>query len=244
MSVHADSHTDSCDNLLNLVNNPSYLDSPCAVPAKKVVIELNYEYQQLFNGYQHYFPAMEVRLGLLDHNEWVITLPNYIYPVNQPSGFETTITGLKHELINNNQWVIAVETLVSLPGGSAAYGDKNVGVTFNSIISYNLNQQWNLSGMIGGMTATDATLMGGRRFNSINPDLLLSYSPNEKIMTYIEVYGQSKTSSTEGAGFNADEGILLLLSPDVLLNASISQHLTGNLGGFERYVSAGLAVRL
>lgn len=242
-SINAGSHTDACDSLLNLINSPTNSDSPCTVKAKEMVIELNYQYQQLFNGHQQYFPATELRFGLLNDNEWFITLPNYIYPSNWHSGFQTTITGLKHQLINNSQWVIAVETLLVLPGGSAIYGDKAIGVIFNGIIIYTLNSQWSLSGMMGATTQTDPRAAGGQRFNSLNPDWVLSYAPTEKIMTYVEVYGQSKTSAAQGAGFNIDEGLLLLFTPNIVLNTSITERLSGNLGGFERYISAGLAVK-
>jgi hypothetical protein len=157
------------------------------------------------------------------------------------SGFSATTLGLKHEIGYNEHWLGAVEALITLPDGSAAFGNRGTGAAFNGIISYTFNPQFNLTLMLGGTTETQASHDGGRRFGSVNPDLVLTYSANDKIDLYAEVYGQSKTGPGEGSGFNSDAGVIYLVLPKLAVDAEVGQRISGNLTGFNQYVGAGIS---
>lgn len=233
--------------MLNIVDRPNNADSACAVPAGRFEFELGYQNQQLTDtsANQQNFPSAELRFGLPHNSEIFIVVPDYIHQSIAPtSGFTQTVGGLKHQILYNDKWLLTVEGAVVLPDGSAAFGNKHIGGAANAIISYNINTQLNMTGMFGGSSTTESRLEGGRRFNSLNPDLVLTWTINGKTSLYGEVYGQRKTGFEEGRGFNFDLGILYLFKPNLVLDLSGAQRLTGNLGGFERYIGAGLSVMI
>ncbi|MGQ3891415.1 transporter [Legionella sp. CNM-4043-24] len=233
--------------LLNIVDRPNNADSACSVPAGRFEFEMGYQNQTLRDpsGNQQNYPSAEFRFGLPHNSEIFLLAPNYIQQSIAPTaGFTQTSGGLKHQLWYNNTWLVTIEGLVNLPDGSAAFGNKHIGEAFNAIISYNINSRLNLTLMAGGSSITESRLDGGQRFYSLNPDLVLTWSLNDKSSVYAEVYGQSKTGYGEGSGFNADVGILYLIRPNVALDFSGSQHLSGYPGGFEHYIGAGLSVMI
>jgi hypothetical protein len=245
--VLAESANDPCTGLLNIANRPSNIDSPCTVPQHKFVAELTYQNQELTNhiGSQQNGPDALLRLGLPANNEFFIILPNYISQSNiVASGFTETFAGFKHQFPVWDKWLLALETVINLPDGSAAYGSKGYGAAFNGILNYTLNAEWNVSFMLGASTATDPRLVGGQRFNSLNPDLVLSYSPTEKITLYSEIYGQSKTGAMQKSGFIIDAGISYLLNPNLVINGSLGQRTNGSLQGLAHYVGAGVSIML
>lgn len=246
--VFAETIDDPCAGpsaLLNIIDRPTVSDSACAVPFKKAVLELGYQYQELTHsaGHQQNFPEAEFRLGLPANSELVILLPNYIHQSTAPhSGYAATTLGLKHEIGYTQNWLGAVEALVTLPNGSAAFGSKGMGTAVNGIVTYTFNPQFNLSLMLGGSTETQSSLNGGQRFTSINPDVVFTYSPTEKISLYGEAYGQSKTGPGENSGFNADAGVIYLLLSNVAIDLELGQRISGNLGGFNHYIGTGMSI--
>jgi len=235
------------NEMLNIVDRPNNADSACTVPAGKVEFELGYQNQTLREPgvRQQNFPSGELRLGLAHDNEIYINLPNYIQQSAFPTaGFTQTSGGLKHQLWYNQDLLFTVEGSVNLPDGSAAFGNKHAGGAFNGIISYNVNSRLNLTLMAGGSSTSEARQNGGQRFYSLNPDFVATLVLNDKTNLYGEVFGQSKTGYGEGSGFNVDAGILYLIQPRVVLDASISQRLSGYPNGFERYVGAGISVMM
>lgn len=247
-SVFADTVNNPCGGpsaLLYIINRPTVADSACVVPYKNIVLETGYQYQQLthFAGYQQNFPEAQFRLGLPANNEFTIVLPNHIHQsMTTGSGYTATTVGLKHEIGYTQTWLGAVEALVTLPDGSAAYGSKGTGATLNGIVDYTFNPAFSLSFMLGATSQTQSSLNGGQRFTSINPDLVLTYSAIDKVQLYGEVYGQSKTGPGQGAGFNADGGIMYLLLTKLVLDVEYGQRLSGNLDGFNHYFGGGISV--
>jgi len=229
--------------LLNIVDRPTAADSACVVPQKEVVIESGLQYQKLKGpGYAENFPEAVLRFGLPFHNEFVWVLPNYIHQSLMPhSGATATTVGIKHEIGYNTQWLGTVESLITLPTGSPAFGSESVGAAVNGIISYTPNTLWNISFMLGVTSQTESHASGGERFQSVNPDWVLTYNASSKLNFYLEVYGQSKTAPSEGSGFNTDGGVLYLLHPNISVDFELGQRLSGDLGGFSHYVGAGIS---
>ena len=231
--------------LLSIVNRPTFADSPCVVPNQKSELEVGYQYEQLTHsaGVEQNFPEAQFRLGLPANNEFTVLLPNYIHQTSAPrTGSTATAFGAKHEFWYNEKWIVSGETLITMPNGSAAFGSKGVGVTLNGLIDYSINSQFILSLMLGGTSETQPSLAGGERFSSINPDLVFTYAPTEKLNLYAEVYGQSKTGPGESNGANADAGILYLLFPSLVVDLEAGHRLKGNLGGFNHYFGTGFSV--
>lgn len=231
--------------LINIINRPTVADSACVVPFKHSVVEFGYQYQKLRHpsGDQQNYPQAEFRLGLPANNEFVILLPNYIHQSIPPrSGFSAATMGVKHELGYSKHWLASVESLFTLPSGSGAFGSKGLGVALNGILSYNLNKKFNLTFMLGVTTETAPRLSGGQRFMNMNPDLVLTYSANQKFDIFGEIYGESQTGPGEGSGFNFDAGIIYLLRPSVAIDFEIAQRISGSLGNFSHYIGAGMSI--
>ncbi|AUH72045.1 transporter [Legionella sainthelensi] len=236
-----------CNDILNIVNSPSNLDSACSVPFKKVLIELNYIDQQVnsHQGVQQNFPNAEIRFGLPFNSEFLINPPNYIHQKSFPkSGISTTLLALKHSIYYNPQWMFALEEIVNTPGGSSAYGSHGWGSTLNGTATFTINEHLSIDGMLGISRLSDSSLNGGNHFNSINPDIVITYSLNERIDIYGEVYGQSKISAKESAGYNFDGGIIFLLYTHTVLSISGGQQLYNYLGSFTHYINFGMYVML
>jgi hypothetical protein len=232
--------------LLNLVDRPTASDSACAVPLSKGIIEAGIEYQKLYSsGYQTNFPAAELRVGLPANNELSILLPNYLHQTVRPySGNTATEIAIKHEIGYNKNWLGAVEAVFTPPSSNAAFGSDGFGTAINGIVSYTFNEKFNFNFQLGASTQTASSYNGGQRYNSINPDAVFTYSPTKKIDTYIEVYGQTKTSSDQTSGFNSDVGVLFLILPKVEIDVEIGQRISGTLAGFNHYVGTGFAVEI
>lgn len=248
INVFADTMTNLCGGptaLLNIIDRPTAAYSACVIPSNNVIIESGYQYQQLSHsaGYAQNLPEAELRLGLPANNEFLVLLPNYNHQSLIPhSGYSATTLGIKHGTSFFQNWVSAVLALFTLPDGSAGFGSKGAGVEVNGIFSYTFNPQFNMTIMIGGSSSTQSSYAGGQRYASINPDLVIAYSPIDKLSIYGEVYGQTKTSPNEGFGLNFDGGLIYLLLPNVSVDLELGQRITGNLDGFTHYIGSGLVV--
>lgn len=245
-TLYADSNN-PCNDILNVVNSPSNLDSSCSVPFKKVLIELNAIDLQLngHQGVQQNVPNAEIRFGLPSNSEFLVNPPNYIHQKSFPkSGITTASFALKHSIYYNQQWMFALEEIVNIPWGSTAYGSHGWGSTLNGTANYIINERLSIDGMLGISRLSDSSLNGGKHYNSINPDIVVTYSVNEKIDIYGEVYGQSRISANETAGYNFDGGILFLIYANTVLSISGGQQLYNYLGGFTHYINLGMYVML
>jgi hypothetical protein len=232
---------------LNISNSPNNFDTPCSTPFKHLIIELNYVYQKLNDqaGMQQNVPNAQIRIGLPSHNEFFIGPSNYISQTSAPkTGSTNTYFGLKHTINYNQKWIFAVEDIIETSGGSYAYGAQSWGTTFNAIANYNISDQFSLGGMLGISRQSDPKIIGGHSFNSVNPSLILSYNPNDKLSLYTEVYGQSKIAAETGAGFNFDAGVLYLFNPNILGYISAGQQLYNYLGDFTHYLNLGVSIMI
>ena len=78
--------------------------------------------------------------------------------------------------------------------------------------------------------------------HELQPDIVATWHPIERLRFYGEIYGQTKTASDEGAGFNFDGGVQYILYRWLEVDLAEGVRLTGNLGGFTHYFSAGTKV--
>jgi hypothetical protein len=232
---------DPCASLLAVLNRPTVADSVCSVKSGKIIVEGGFQYQATYpdSGYQSNFPAMDLRIGLPDLNEVSVLLPYYIWK----TGYTATVLQFKHQFSPNGPWVYAAEGFLTLPTGSKENGSEGFGYTLNGIVEYNFTETLSLSFQYGLSSLTASSNAGGGRYFSVNPDLVFAWQPLDPLQFYVEVYGQSKTGPEESGGFNADAGIQYLISEALEIDLEYGQRLSGELGGFARYVGAGLGVR-
>lgn len=247
-----------CSGFLSIVDRPSVADSVCVVPLGHAVLETGYLGASLQGGgFSHSFPQAEVRFGIPANNEVDIILPTYIHqtiPIENDDGDpltngnivqtgSTAVTiGLKHFLGYTEHWSGAIEAYVTPPSGSYYFGQAGFGAAFYGLAGYSFNSQLSLTLMLGASTQTLSKSEGGTRFSSFNPDLVLSWQPHEKWQLYAEIYGQSATGPCEGPGFVGDVGIQYLINKNLEVDLAVAQTITGNLGGFNRYITSGFAV--
>ena len=239
-----DTPCDGANNLLTIIDRPSASDSACVTPNKAVILESGYEYLSLSGGgTQQNFPEAFLRFGLADQFEFNVLLPNYIQQTVLPyKGYDPSTLGVKHQIGASTQWVIAIDGYLILPSGSANFGNERAGGIVNGIFSYNITSEISLSGMFGVSSQTQSVNAGGRRYNSFNPDLVLSWS-KEKISIYGEIYGQSKTGPQGGSGFNTDGGILYLIKKNIVIDLEVGHRISGTLDSFSHYVGTGISIR-
>ncbi len=246
-NLFAATNTNPCGDpplLLNVLDRPTNAYSPCLVPFKKALIEWGSQFQRLrYSGHLVDLPEAALRVGLPANNEFMVSFPNYFHQSSPSySGFGATTLGFRHQLNATQKWVAAIQGLLTLPDGSAAYGSKGFGGIINGIIYYTITPRWGLTFVLGGSTQTTQRLLGGRRYTSINPDLVLTYVVNNKMNIFGEIYGQSKTGPGQRGGVNFDAGILYLLLPNFSVDLEVGQQISGNLYGFQNYIGAGMAV--
>jgi hypothetical protein len=234
-------------SLLAIIDRPTVADNPCVVPPSNIVIEGGVQRStSRYGGWSVNFPEAIVRAGFGEQNELVIAVPNY-YRQNGTSpylaGVGAAIVGLKHELGYTEHWLGAVEALATLPSGSTAFGSQGLGGAVNGVVSNSVSENVGLSLMLGVSSQSLSAASGGSRYVSVNPDLVVTWSPKDGVQLFGEVYGQSRTGPGEGSGWNADGGIQFLVSADFVVDVEVGTRLAGNLGGFSHYYGAGFGVR-
>lgn len=239
-----DTESCPCDGLLSILNRPTIADSACVVPLNKVVAEMGYTYYNLSGGgVAHTFPQWVLRFGLLGSNEFVSILPTYVIQSVEPtSGWTATTLGLKHRFLYTKNQVVTFEALFTLPSGSYAFGSAGLGTTINGIFEYELTKTIALTTMLGVSSLTTPRQDGGERYNSFNPDVVLSWHPKDRIQFYGEIYGATSTGPGEGPGSNFDVGVQYLLTKKLEVDLSFGQRIFGKLYDFNNYVSVGLGV--
>jgi Putative MetA-pathway of phenol degradation len=229
--------------LLSLPDGPTVADSPCSVPAGHLLLELQYAHEDLRGEgggtVDVYMQATEIRYGLPGKNEFKVLTPSYASEKTH-SGLSATSVGFKHEVDYADKWTGALETILTLPSGNDAFGSKGLGAAFNAIVGYSLSDSVGLSLQLGVSTLTDPELAGGRRFTSFNPIFVTTWHPVKRLQFYGEIFGQTKTSRDEGAGFNFDGGVQYIIYRWLEADLAEGVRLTGNLGGYTHYFQAGV----
>ncbi len=234
--------------LLSLLDRPTFSDSACSAPLGHAVLELGFMHADARGeggGTADNYPEAELRYGLPGGNEFKLLASNYTSqrsgaPEEASSGLSATSIGFKHELGYDAKWLGSVEAVLTLPSGNDAFGSRGLGATFSGIAAYSLTDQIGLSLQLGVSSQTDSVSAGGGRFTSFNQFLTATWDPIELLQFYGEVYGQTKTSHDEGAGYNFDGGVQYLIAHWMEVDAEEGVRLTGGLGGFTHYYGAGM----
>lgn len=240
--------------LLGLLDRPTVGDSSCVVPVGMTVLEAGAAFGDLYGGSGGVIdtaPYLELRWGLPGNSELVWLPPNFQYqrsdaarglPPRTTRGFGPTTLGIKHEIGYNTHWQWTAEALATLPSGDSRFGSHGIGGAVNGVISYSSNGPFGASLMLGVTSQTEPTAAGGQRYQSINPDLVATWQSTQKLQFYAEIYGQSHEGYRQGWGSDADGGVQYLLNPDFEVDLEAGVRIQGNLGGFSRYVGAGLGL--
>ena len=242
---------DPCTGFLAIIGRPTVSDSPCAVPAGRVVLEVGFQRAKLRGpgGTADNYPEAVVRIGLPGKNEFVFLPSNYNRqktqagqnsPSENISGLSAVTIGFKHELGYDRRWLGAAEALLTLPSGGESFGSEDFGAAFNGIVSYSVSEQVSLSLQLGVSSQTTPALAGGERFTSVISNIVATWQPLERLQFFGELFGQSSTGPGEGAGYNADGGVQYLLAPAWEIDLEGGLRVSGNLGGLNHYFGMGI----
>ena len=234
--------------LLSLLDRPTYSDSACAAPDGHAILELGFQHADVHGsggGTAVNYPEAELRFGLPGRNEFKVLASNYTnqrsgVPEEASSGLSATSIGFKHELGYDSRWLGSVEAVVTMPSGNGAFGSRGLGATISGIAAYSLTSRIGLSLQLGVGSQTDPVSAGGGRYTSFNQFLTATWDPLDRLQFYGELYGQTKTSRSEGAGYNFDGGVQYIVAHWLEADLEEGVRLSGDLGGFTHYYGAGM----
>lgn len=244
-AAHAANPPPSCSGptaYLAVIDRPTAEDSGCVVAQGMADIEGGVVAGNLYpapGGRYYMLPNLALRWGLRENSELVWLPPNFQH--QSTHGFGPTTVGFKHVLGWTDHWQWTAEGLATLPSGDSAFGSRGLGGALNAIVSYG-NGPLGLSLMVGATSQTAATAAGGQRFQSFNPDLVVTWAATSRAQLFGEVYSQSHSGYLQGWGTNADGGLQYLLTPDLVVDVEEGVRLQGGLGGFANYTGVGLGV--
>jgi hypothetical protein len=254
-SIAGEEKSDPCSAssptaLFAFLDRPTFSDSACPVPFGHAVLEMGLVRATLRGeggGRSNSYPQAELRFGLPGRNEFKILAPTYTSqrsgdPREASSGFSATALGLKHGLGYSDKWTGSVEAIITLPSGNADFGSRGSGATLNGIAEYSVTDQVALSMQLGLSSLTESVSAGGKRFTSFNQFITATWNPVKPLQFYGEFYGQTKTSSNEGVGYNFDGGIQFLVTRRLEVDVETGIRLTGHLGGFTHFYGAGIGI--
>ena len=255
-AAHAAASTLPCSGpsgLLGLLDRPTVGDSTCVVPEGMTVIEAGATAGNVYGGPGgriDTLPNLELRWGLPDDSEFLWLPPNFQYqsadggpgaPAPTVRGFGPTTVGVKHELGYTADWQWIAEALATLPSGDSTFGSHGVGGALNAVVSYG-NGPLGVSLMVGVTSQTEPTAAGGQRFQSFNPDLVVTWESTSRLQFYGEMYGQSHSGYRQGWGTDVDGGVQYLVTADLEVDLEEGARVQGNLGGFSNYTGVGLGL--
>lgn len=240
-------------SLLAVIDRPTAADSGCVVPQGLTDIELGATAGRLSGppgGRFDNLPDLAVRWGLPADWELVWLPPNAQResldataggPAKTIRGFGPTTIGTKHVLGYGEHWQWTAEVLATLPSGDSRFGSRGLGSAVNAIAGYG-DGRLGVSLMAGFTSETEPTAAGGRRFQSFNPDLVVTWASSSRLQLFAEIYSQSHSGYLQGWGANADGGVQYLVTPHLVVDVEEGVGIAGSLGGFANYMGAGLGL--
>ena len=254
-AAHAAASPPSCSGpsaFLAVIDRPTAEDSVCVVPQGLYDIEAGATAGNLYGapgGSFHAAPNLALRWGLPGNSELVWLPPNFQYQsvdavpggARTISGFGPTTIGVKHVLGYSEHWQWTAETLATLPSGDGTFGSHGLGGALNAIIGYG-NGRLGLSLMVGVTSQTEPTAAGGQRFQSFNPDLVVTWASTSRLQLFGEIYSQSHSGYQQGWGANADGGMQYLVTSHLVMDLEEGVRIRGSLGGFSNYTGVGFGV--
>lgn len=238
---------------LAVIDRPTAADSACVVPQGMSAIEAGATAGNLYGtpgGSFYTLPNLALRWGLPGNSELVWLPLNFQHqsldggaavPATTLRGFGATTIGFKHALGYTEHWQWTAEALATLPSGDSTFGSHGLGGAVNAIIGYG-NGPFGVSLMVGVTSQTEPTAAGGQRFQSFNPDLVMTWAAAARWQLYGEIYSQSHSGYLQGWGTNADAGLQYLVTPGLVVDVEEGVRIQGSLGGFSSYTGVGLGV--
>ncbi|CEK10276.1 transporter [Legionella hackeliae] len=232
--------------VLALTDRGGFVNSPCIIPYKSAFLEGGYQYQTYKpSGWLYNLPQGEFRVGLPGNTEFGVWSPNYAETDVEPfSGYNSLIFDFKHPFASSQNWIITGAATFVVPGGNSSFGSGGIGTALSPILTYNLNDQWSLTGTFEIDSFTTPAAEGGERYTVYIPDILLGYSPIEKLNLYVEMYDLSKTGPGEGNALMIDYGLLYMITSKIAIDLGLFNQLTNNPNQFNFSFVGGVTIDL
>ena len=234
---------DPCQgSILSIFRRPTNMSSACTTPQGKYTFETGLSYLE-FNNETHglMYPQSKVRVGLPGRNELTIVIPNEMTNTKAVSGLTSSQLTFKHNVYYNENWNTALRAIFIPASGSQIYGTAHNGYTLNGILAYRAGT-FNASVMLGYSSYSTSAASGGKRYNTLSPDVVIGWQAKEWLQLYAETFGQLKTAPNSGPGYNFDTGLLFLLSRNMQVDMEVGHRLSGQLGNYSVYYGAGFGV--
>lgn len=230
--------------MLSLVDRPSEALSACIVPAKSLLIESGYTYQQSIpNGFSHNLPQMEWRFGLGNHTEVDILPPTYTWQsAPRQVGYGVAALGAKHLAYYDQHQLVTLQAAVTPASGGRNFGSRKPGFMVNGIYNYSFDSGLGIAAQVGLASLATQPVDGNQSYLSINPLILAGWSLQDKINFYVEAYAQSRTAPNQGWGVNADTGLVFLAAKNLTVDVVYNQRLGGALNSLERSIGGGFVI--
>lgn len=240
------SASDPCagsDSLLAVLDRPTVGDSACVVAPHHIVLEAGWDHGAAAGGGRlDTAPNAELRVGLPHDTEFVYLPPNWTQTQvgrQRIQGSAASVLGLKHRFGTVGAWMWTGEALVTTASGNGLFGSAGPGLAANGIVSYGRGAV-GVAFMLGVSSSTMPAALGGQRYQSLNPDLVLTWQPTQRLQLYGEVYGANHTGYGAGSGVNWDGGLQYLVTPRLEVDIERGAQLSGALGGLAHYTGIGI----
>ncbi|QRN03054.1 hypothetical protein GH742_03785 [Legionella sp. MW5194] len=232
------------NRLLSLVDRPSEALSACIVPARSLLIESGYTYQQTTpNGFSQNLPQMEWRFGLGRHTEIDMLPPTYNWQSTpRQVGYSGVTVGAKRIAYHDDHQLVTLQAAISPPSGGKNFGSRKNGCMVNGIYNYSFDSGFGIAAQVGFASFVTQPVDGNQRYFSMNPLILAGWPLQDKINLYVEAYAQSRTAPNQGWGVNADTGLVFLVAKNLTVDVVYNQRLYGALNSLERSIGGGLVI--
>jgi hypothetical protein len=236
-----------CDTeeLLGLVDRPTFARGVCIVPTHKSLLEYGATHFKLIGeGESNSVGEGEYRLGLGRDTELDINPPNYYQQTIDPkAGFGFTTIGLKSIFYQNEHFAFSLDGGLVPSGGSIYFGSRGLHGFINGIWYDEVNDVFAHSFVFGYANYGEYNQIEFEDFGSFNFDYAFSFKLSEPLVWFNEFYGQNKSHTNSGLGIVYSTGLVYLLHPNISFDIRYGQRVVGELNYSTSFIGVGGAFK-
>jgi hypothetical protein len=132
--------------------------------------------------------------------------------------------------------------ILTLSGGSDAFGHQGAGGQCNLLTTYSMSPMFDLSSMLGISTSTESRSAMGGRFQSFNSSIAVSFKPIETMSFFVEMFGQTKSGYFVGSTLGADVGVLYQIARNASLDVEFAKNISSSMLYYNYYLGSGISI--